>query len=85
MKCKFSQESARSAFLFHLKLVLPFVSFHLEVSSFLTYWCSAARPYPHGDSQARASGAAVLPAAVLPTVASETGALPPVWARRVCA
>lgn len=37
------------------------------------------------DSQARVSGATGLPAAVLPTIASETGALPPVWARRVCA
>lgn len=83
MKRKFSQDSDRSAFFFHLKLVLPFVSFHFEVSSFLTYRCSAARPYLHVDSQARVSGATVLPAAVLPTIASETGALPPAWARRV--
>lgn len=85
MKRKFSQDSDRSAFFSHLKLVLPFVLFHFEVSSFLTYRCSAARPYLHVDSQARVSGATVLPAAVLPTIASETGALPPVWARRVCA
>lgn len=85
MKRKFSQDSDRWALFLHLKLVLPFVSFHFEVSSFLTYRCSAARPYLHVDSQARVSGATVLPAAVLPTIASETGALPPVWARRVCA
>lgn len=40
MKCQFSWDSDGSAFLFHLK-VLPLVSFHFEVSSFLTHWCSA--------------------------------------------
>lgn len=61
IKCTFSQDSDRSAFLFCLK-VLPFVLFHFGGSSFLTYWCCAGHVLTWTPSQD--SGAAVFPAAV---------------------